>query len=253
VLISILSLTVGGLSTGDAPPAIFFIVFPCVLFVVITFFVRAGGDMSTISSNLPAAAPATQAQRDPQSEQFSLVHVAGGAGRFVLSALAFLMLLGAFLLALAVIADLPSLLNSDLADVRLRNDFHRTFGNADGARLLRALGSIGAVVLAVISLVLMLQVRRRAGVIHMLRVPAAVGLFVLALILLGHGLPAWSQLEPRRNGWEVLDDYLRRVETRAALWAAGAAAGGMFVLMWPASPRRARRPEVIPPRQESAK
>ena len=246
ILISLLFLTVGQLPAGDAPPAIFFMVFPAVLFVVITFFARTGGDMSTISSNLPAAAPATQAQRDPQSEQFSLVHVAGGAGRFVLSALACLMLLGAFLLALAVIADLPSLLNSDLADVRLRNDFHRTFGNADGPRLLRALGSIGAVVLSVIALVLLLQVRRRAGAIHMLRVPAAVGLFVVALICLGHGLPAWSQFLPTRNGWELLDDYLRRVDTTAALWAAGAGAAGLFVLMWPAGPRRVRRPETIP-------
>jgi hypothetical protein len=223
--------------SGDLPPIIFFIVFPAVALLVLKFPFRNGGAMSQLSPTLsphPVVAPAPG--------EFVLARVAGGAGRLVATAGATVLLIAAVFLAVAVVADVPALFNSDLVDNRLRTELRQTFGNADWPRLARVVGSVAGFVFGVVAVLTLVRVRKRSGVVHMLRVPAAAALLCAATVMLGRVLPAWSDLTPSANGWEVVDQYVQRVSGFATIGRAAVPfVLAMFVLLWPA-----RRPADTP-------
>ena len=237
IVVSLSFLTIGRMHHGDTPPAIFFIVFPAVALMVLTFFSRSGGSMSQMTPAIPS-----RHEVAPTIDDFSLARVAGGAGRLIASAVALAVLLAAVLLAVAVTADLPGLFNSNLVDADLRKELQQTFGNSDWPRLFRILASIVSFILAIAAIAILMQVRKRSGVIHMLRAPAAAGLLFAAIVVLGRALPAWSELKPTDNRWELADQYFKHFRNYGAVAAAIPLLLAMLLLMWPASRARASRP-----------
>jgi hypothetical protein len=217
-------------------------VFPSVAWVVLTFFFRTGE--TTMSYASPALSPSPSQPRPlaPIPPDFSLARVAGGAGRFVLSAAATALLVVAVVLALAVVADLPGLFNSPLVPDRMGRDLRRTFGNADWPRLARVVATAVSFFFAVAAVGILMQVRRRSGVLHMLRAPAAAAMLFASVILLGRGLPLWTDLVPTDNGWELVDQYVRHVsDNRAIVMSAGLLVAALLALLWPA-----RRASAVP-------
>jgi hypothetical protein len=236
IVVSLSFLTIGRLHHSDAPPAIFFIVFPAVALLVLTFFSHGGGNMSQMTSTVSPSI-----SQGPASDDFFLARVAGGAGRFVASVIGTAILLVATLLALAVVADLPGLANSNLVDARLGNEFRRTFGNADWTRLMRFFGLIASFIFAVVAVAMLMQVRKRSGVLHMLRAPAAAVLLFVFVFLLGRALPAWSELMATENGWELVDQYAKHVANPRVIAAVGPLLVAILLLLWPARRRSAAR------------
>ncbi len=247
IVISIAFLTVGEMRAADAPAAIFFIVFPVVVFFVITFFVPTGGGMSQLATQLPSQAGVAPVRG---GDDFFLLRVASGAGRLVMTVAAGVILAASVLLAVAVVADVPGLFNSHLVDSDVRRDMRETFGNSDWPRLLRTLGSIASFVLAAVSIFIFLTVRRRSGVVHMLRALAAAGVVFAAVMTLGRRLPAWSELTPTTNGWELVDQYLQHVSNPQLILTAGLFVLAILLLLWPAGRRQKARPIIAP--QEAA-
>jgi len=231
-------LTIGGLRMSDTPPAVFFIIFPTILFFVITFFIPRGEGMSQaiVYANGSAA---------PQSEGFFLGRLIAGAGRFIFTIIALALLAVAVIAAIGVAADVPGLFNSHLVDPQIRADAQQTFGHADWPRLIRTIGAIGSFVIATIAVTILLQARRRFGAIHTFRAGAAACLLFASVISLSHALPAWSDLVRTNNGWEFLDEYLQQANTHRLIGAAFPAALAVVLLLWPGERRRAARFAVV--------
>jgi len=250
IVMSAAFLTVGNVRVDDAPQAIFFIVFPLVVLFVVTFFVGTGGGMSQMamgqfSSSHTGASPVRNEGAVVGGGDFVLLRLAGGAGRMVLSVVAAALLAAAAIVALGVAADVPGLFNSALVDDHVRYDMHRTFGNSDWPRMLRTLASIASFALAAGSMFVFMSVRRRAGVVHMSRALAAAGVLFLAITMLAPRLPAWGELTPTENGWELVDQYLRHVSSGQLVWTAVSFVLAALLLLWPAGRRQAAgRPAV---------
>ena len=180
--------------------------------------------------------PSMQIVAEPSS--FSLLNLVSAVGRLALTLIAAVILLAAVLVGIAVAGDLPGLFNSQLVDPQIPRDMHREFGNADWPHLFRALGAGASFILAVISTLLFVLARRSQGALPMLRAVAGVGALFLAVVALSHALPDWSQLMPRDNGWEAVDQYMNY--TKHNIMGAAIPAGiGILLLAWPTS--RARR------------
>ena len=183
--------------------------------------------------------------------EFFLGRWIGGAGRLVFTLIALAMLLLATLLALGVAIDLPGLFNSTLVDPGIPADMRQTFGHADWPRLIRAMGTAVSFVLATVSVIILLKVRRRFGPIHMLRAVAGPILLLMSIVMLSHSLPGWNELTRTDNGWEFLDQYLRHVNDHRTLGAIFPAALAIIVLLWPGE--RTRTPRFIVMKEEIAR
>jgi serine/threonine protein kinase len=238
IVLTISMLTIGGLRMSDTPPAVFFIIFPTILFLVITFFIPRGEGMQAVHYAAGSGVP-------QQSEGFFLGRMIAGAGRFVFTIVAFALLAVAVAAAIGVAADLPGLFNSHLVDPQIRADAQQTFGHSDWPRLIRTLGALGSFVIAIIAITILLQARRRYGPIHMFRAVAGAALLFAAILALSHALPAWSDLVRTNNGWEFLDEYLQQTNTHRLFGAAFPAALALVMLLWPGERKRTPRFAVI--------
>jgi hypothetical protein len=236
IAVSIAFMAIGRMHSSDMPVAVFFTVFPAVALLVLTFFPRYGGVMSQASSMIPQ-----QSVIEPDNNSFVITRIAGGAGRLVASVAAMAVLLAALMLALAVVADLPGLFNSNLVDADFRNNFRQPFGNSDWPRLLRFFASIASFVLAGISLAVLMQVRKRSGSIHVLRALGGTVLLFVAVILLGRALPGWTALKATDNGFELFDQYMQHIAATKATIAAVPFLIGGLLLLWPAGRRGTSR------------
>ena len=191
----------------------FFTIFPAVVLIVVTFLAGNGEPMSQTAY---LAGPQNNA--GPRDDGFFLGRWLGGAGRLVFTLIALAMLLAATLLATGVAIDLPGLFNSSLVDPDISRDMHQTFGQADWPRLMRAMGTAVSFVLAVISVIILLKVRRRFGPLHMLRALAGPALLLMSIVVLSHSLPGWNELTRTENGWEFLDQYPAPHQESSGSW-----------------------------------
>ncbi|HEX4795708.1 MAG TPA: protein kinase [Humisphaera sp.] len=246
IFVSLSMFVVGNISRGDAPVAMFFTIFPAVVLIVITFL---AGDGEPMSQAAYLASPQNNAA--PSDDGFFLGRWVGGASRLVFTLIALAMLLAATLLAFGVATDLPGLFNSSLVDPEIPAEMHRTFGHADWPRLMRAMGTAVSFVLAVISVIILLKVRRRFGPLHMLRALAGPALLLMSIVVLSHSLPAWNELTRTENGWEFVDQYLRHINDHRALGAIFPAALEVIVLLWPGE--RSRTPRFVVMKEEIAR
>ena len=185
-------------------------------------------------------APLRAAPED-ESGGFPLGRLIAGAGRFAFTMIALALLTVSLIAALAVVADLPGLFNSHRVPSEVHDEMRQTFGRADWPRLMRAVGSIGSFIVAVIAVAILMQTRRRFGAVHMMRAVFGAGLLFLAVQILGHALPAWADLVQTDNGWEFLDQYIQHITSHRLASAAIPAGVGIMLLFWPGERRRAPR------------
>ena len=194
---------------------------------------------------------APQNNSTPGDDGFFLGRWIGGASRLVFTLIALGLLAVATMMAMGVAIDLPGLFNSTLVDPEISADMHRTFGHADWPRLMRAMGTAISFLLAVVSVIILLKVRRRFGPMHMLRALAGPALLLMSIVMLSHSLPAWNELTRTENGWEFLDQYLRHINDHRALGAIFPAALAIIVLLWPGE--RTRTPRFVVMKEEIAR
>ncbi len=204
-----------------------------------------GGNMSPMTSSIPVP---QQLTASPQ--EFSLYRLAGGAGRLLASVIAMALLLASVLMGIAIAMNLPALFNSNLVDHDLRDELRQTFGKTDWPRLICFLASVAALILATIAIAILMQVRKRSGLLHMLRAPAAAAMLFAFVLFLAPALPAWSELIPTDNGWELADQYVKHIASSRALAAVVPLLAALLLLIWPA--HRRSRSTTTPPMQEAA-
>jgi hypothetical protein len=167
----------------------------------------------------------------------SLGHFAASLARTAISMVGSITFLASLALALAIVTDVPGMFASGIVKHPSPFEFEQALGTPQWPRLLVDLGAAACIVTAMISLTMLLFVRRGGGGLHILRgLFGALTLFS-AVFALGQALPGWADIAPGPTPADTLDAYLRHAQLSHVLWAAGVFLIGMVVLFWPASRR----------------
>ena len=222
-------LTIGELRLHDAPPAIFFIVFPSIILFVLTFLSGRGGSM-TQAPPLPSSV-----RLPPAHEPITLGGIFFGLFRFVSNIAGLVVLVFSLLLALAVVTNLPGLFQSGLVDPQAAEELRKSFGTSEWPRIMRSIGAVASFVTALVATGLLLMPRRRYGPSYMFRALFGIGLLFAAVGALGRALPDWRFIEPGLTPGDTMATYLQMIHAPGAVWAGVLMIGGMFLLLWPPS------------------
>jgi len=162
---------------------------------------------------------------------------------YLLSAIGYLFLLVALLIALAVALHLPMLVAAGAPDPHLARELQELFGYAGWPQLLERIGFMLASVLLLFAGVFIILGRRQAGAAHIIR--SAVGLLglLLALLFLSEVVPSYSYndattLDMLNQGQigPALDRLIDSTDKVPAVFAAAVFAVSVIILAWP--PRR---------------
>ena len=190
-----------------------------------------------IFSSAPAFPP--KRQRDPADGS-----LLGSMIRLPFVLLSTALLLAAFIVGCALAFDLPGWMASGRLEPSITRDLREQFGTIEWPRVLRILMGMGMFITTVIGATILMLLRRRQGVHHMLRTVAGIGLLLSAPFFLVERHPLWDAALPMRSGdWVlVLDGFLNHVTPHTAFAAGCAFAGGWLLLLWPAKRRATKVP-----------
>jgi hypothetical protein len=194
------------------------------LITLTVFLTRNGGSMSSAYSTAP--------RQIPPDSAISLGGVASGFARFMMTLIGGILLAVALLLAIAVVSDLPGLLNVVNPDARL--DLERNLGTENWQRLLGEIGSIASFVLACSATVLLTLARRSRGGLHMVRAIVGIMLLFISAVAIGKVLPDWQNFVPASTPGATADWYFRQVDMNRGMKALFVGAIGYTILIWPA-------------------
>jgi hypothetical protein len=188
------------------------------------FLKRNGDSMSSAYSTAP--------RQIPPDSAVSLGGIASEFARFMMTLIGGILLVVALLLAIAVVSDLPGLLNVVNPEARL--DIERALGTENWQRLLGEIGSIASFVLACSATVLLTLARRSRGGLHIVRAILGILLLFISAVAIGKVLPDWQNFVPASTPGATADWYFRQVDMNRGLKALFVGAIGYTILLWPA-------------------
>jgi hypothetical protein len=175
----------------------------------------------------------TPANSHSSSMASSLGMVASSAAHGAMLTISGFLLCASTVLALAVVADIPGLLQSPLVNSEARQNLQHALG-ADWPRFLTEFGIVACIAFGWLGLLLMLVGRRRGGAWHILRGIFGIGFVFGGIAALGHSLPPWSAITPSQvTPGAVVDMYLQHVDQFHAAWAGVIYLIGWVLLVWP--------------------
>lgn len=228
-------LTIGRVRGDDVPPAIVFLVFPSILLFVLTFLIKRGGPM--VAANV--LHPVRQ-----RVATLSLGGLAFGLGRFAVTMIGAVVLIVSLMLTVAVVTNLPGLIESGALDRRMPSEMASAFGTPTWPHLLLQIGAVMAFVTAALAAHLLLLPRRRWGGTYMLTCLVGIALLHGAVIALGQAPPSWSAVAMGRTPAMTLEWYFDSLSPTRLMSGAALLVLGMLVLLWPPAARKKREVHV---------
>ncbi|HTZ69766.1 MAG TPA: serine/threonine-protein kinase, partial [Acetobacteraceae bacterium] len=196
---------------------------PVVIVIVFSMMKHTRGEMA-------ARTPGNS--RGPSTGS-SLGMVASSAAHGAMLTISGFLLCASTVLALALVADLPGLLQSPLVNSHARHHLERALGT-DWPRFLTEFGIVASIAFGWLGLLLMVVGRRRGGAWHILRGIFGIGFVFGGIAALGHSLPPWSAITPSQvTPGAVADMYLQHVDQFHAAWAGVIYLVGWVLLVWP--------------------
>ncbi len=279
ILVSAFELGVRSVSDDAQQFGIFFIIFPAITFLTVLFVktkppqprpipgyqpfppnlppAPAAAENSPSSSAhfeqavqqaLPSFAPAPNIGK-PNQPRPQKLHILANLIGWALHTLT-------FFVAMAVVLDLPGFISAGLLDQRLADDLNRNLGD-NWARLAHLQGYILVYIGAFAATLFLMLARRSQGIAHMLRPIFAAACFLVATVMLDHGLNGhWKPLAPPPavqtpdtpniptiNGrhaqvTDAITQYLDAAQAKMAIISLFLALAGLTLLLWPAQPPR---------------
>jgi len=278
ILLSAFELGKTGPNDDEVPVGIFFIIFPAIMFLTLLFVnpkpqrARAirpyqpfppnppmppASEIAPTAGPLPGFEPA--AQQSPAT--FSSAPIAPPQHprqrpqklRILASLIGWALHTLTFFLAIAVLLDLPGFIAAGLLDQRLADDMKRSLGD-NWARLAHLQGYILVYVGAFAATLFLMLARRSQGIAHMLRPIFAAACFLIATVMLDHGLngrwkplatpPAAQAPDPatanarQAQVTDAITQYLDAAQAKLAIISLFLALTGLTLLLWPAQPPR---------------
>ena len=166
--------------------------------------------------------------------------------RFILSVMAFALLMGAAFGALNLAYDMPGVMAAGGFGREAMVDMRRAFDTSEWPPILRAFIALGMFLLAMGSATIILMLRRRGGGIHMLRAAAGIFLVLWAPFVLFSNVSVMRVESAEPNGWVVTQLYLKQIEPQMAIRAAVVVLAGVMLLIWPARRRAKQAKSDVP-------
>jgi hypothetical protein len=273
ILISAFLLGMSGPNDDMMPVGIFFIIFPAIMFLTLLFvktkaprptplpaYSPAGSPPPLPTEMLPLPssdfqpAPAQSPSPFPSAPSFSrrrphprpeklrmLANFIGGALHTL-----------TFLIAIAVVIDLPGFINAGLMDQRLADDLRRNLG-ANWSKLAHLQGYILTYIGAFLATMFLMLGRRSLGVFHLIRPIFAAACFLIAMVMLDHALSGhWTPVDKpvavekasaqasnnqntvRADVGDKITQYLEAGQAKLAIVSLFLALTGLALLLWPA-------------------
>jgi len=151
-----------------------------------------------------------------------------------------------FLIAIAVVIDLPGFINAGLMDQRLADDMRRNL-SANWSKLAHLQGYILTYIGAFLATVFLMLGRRSQGIFHLIRPIFAAACFLIAMVMLDHALSGhWTPVEKpaaqvandqnaiRAEVGDKITQYLEAGQSKLAIVSLFLALTGLALLLWPA-------------------
>ncbi|MBN1845418.1 MAG: protein kinase [Sedimentisphaerales bacterium] len=163
---------------------------------------------------------------------------------YMLSFVAFVLLLGALLIGLAMALHIPALIASGAVDAALARDMEEAFGYPGWPGLVEKIGFTTSAVLLILSATFMIMARRRFGAAHMIRAAFGQMAMLLSISALSASLPdrypqqVIDMLKSNRIG-PALESLLEASSQTPAVFAAIFFIVGIIILVWPPEQKEA--------------
>ena len=153
-----------------------------------------------------------------------------------------------FFLAIAVVLDLPGFISAGLLDQRLADDMKHSLGN-NWAKLAHMQGYILVYIGAFLATMFLMIGRRSQGILHMLRPIFAAACFLIAMVMLDHGLGHWTPIKAPDSAPvadartanptptqvnDAIVQYLDAAQAKLSIVSLFLALTGLALLLWPA-------------------
>ncbi|MBN2376734.1 MAG: protein kinase [Sedimentisphaerales bacterium] len=148
----------------------------------------------------------------------------------------YILLLAAFITALAVAIHFPAMLAAGFPDPSVAKELQELFGTNNLPNVLENIGITAALILTLISALLIFISRRRAGAAHIIRAAVTLLVLFIALAWIADGTPAYYDATLASNGNvvnSVVNEFFSHITDEEVITGFVSLAIALLVLAWP--------------------